>query len=377
MLPRKTTAWRTLICFLSSMAMATALAATPDLVVPSGKYTGYLISTLQPSQRMTGETQLAPDGTFDYEGANGVKFTGKVDLSNPAIITGSGMTSLPKMFGFLQFKYPDGTSQTPLNFRGHYFNGVFKGSYSSAHEQGLFYFVSAMTAPALDAAPQDGLGVFLMPPNDLVYPATGIAKQPLIVLPGNFSSNAEFAEEVSAVTLANTAEAELQRAGFDVVERGDFGSAVDTLRKAYSVGVVGPSVSELMQMGRLKKVKWVVILDMPVATKLNQPLAPQTPATVKAEQKSQTDKFIALLEVAGELGDTHLVDLWKLKVNYRVLDSGSGKQLHQGSVEDILLTMQTISKTLVSQEAKQRDVTYHMMMRRIVQMAVAQINGLR
>ena len=145
---------------------------------------------------MTGRNAISADGSFEYEGYNGVKVKGQLNFSNPRLITGSGIAMLPKAFGFLQMKYADGTINTPLTFRGRLVNGTLQGSYSSRYEQGLFHFMAANAQPAIKTKDADYLGVFLMPPDDIPYRQSTTAKPIVIVVPGDFQADAAFAQEV-------------------------------------------------------------------------------------------------------------------------------------------------------------------------------------
>ena len=100
------------------------------------------------------------------------------------------------------------------------------------------------------------------------------------------------------------------------------------------------------------------------------------PLRVAASSNNEVDKFLAILGVVTDLADQRTVDLWKLKVNYRIVDRDTAKTLLQGSVEDILLTTQTTSKTLGAYTVLRPDVSFHMMMRRVVQLAIVQMDDL-
>jgi hypothetical protein len=359
--------------------MKLLLVAFLSLLLPVGQaygqgvfpdeMTGYIISTLNPSEKIYGKARLQQDGSFSYTGNNGVTVSGQIDLNNPTKVTGTGATQLPRIL-FLQLKYADGTSSAKLSFKGALGDGVFKGTFSSVYEQGLYFFATPGNEKALQATAEFTLPV----PGDLNYSKALLPGPALIVLPGNFTADPEFADEVSAITTSGTTEQELQRAGFGVIESGRLSSAMPTLLKAYSSGNIDPETSDLMNIGALATTKWVVFLDIESAKKLNKAPPPQTRPSQPLSPNSNYGKFAAIVSVLGELGDKRVVDLWGIRAKYRILDRRTATLLHEGVVEDVLMTAQVTSKDLVSVTKHQRDVSFFNMMRRVVQLAVEDIS---
>jgi hypothetical protein len=129
-------------------APATPALATPDAaeaaltmsVGPTGSHPGYITSTLLPGTTLTGGLFLNPDGTFSYQGSNGVQLHGLMNTSNAASVSGTGIASMPKKLGFIPQRYPDGSVSTPVTLRGKIVKGMLQGQYATKFETGLFVF---------------------------------------------------------------------------------------------------------------------------------------------------------------------------------------------------------------------------------------------
>ncbi len=115
---------------------AAPMAATSSV----GSHPGFITSTLLPGVTLTGVMVLNGDGSFNYKGSNGAVLRGTFDMSNPNSITGTGMTILPKALGFVQQRYPDGTSSTAVTMRARIANGMLQGQYVDKFETGQFSF---------------------------------------------------------------------------------------------------------------------------------------------------------------------------------------------------------------------------------------------
>jgi uncharacterized caspase-like protein len=105
-----------------------------------GAHPGYITSTLQPGVSLQGAMVLNNDGSFFYRGSNGIVLRGTMNLSNPNNITGTGIAVMPKALGFLQTRYPDGSTSTPVTMRARVVNGMLEGQYVDKFETGLFLF---------------------------------------------------------------------------------------------------------------------------------------------------------------------------------------------------------------------------------------------
>ena len=125
-------------------ALATPDAADAALTMsvgPAGSHPGYITSTLLPGTTLTGGLFLnAADGTFSYQGSNGVQLRGLMNTANAANISGQGIASMPKKLGFIPQRYPDGSVSTPVTLRGKIVKGVLQGQYATKFETGLFVF---------------------------------------------------------------------------------------------------------------------------------------------------------------------------------------------------------------------------------------------
>ena len=159
-----------------------------------------------------------------------------------------------------------------------------------------------------------------------------------------------------------------------MLERSNFGDALAQLKAGYLRGKLEPEIARLLEIGKAKEVRWIVSLDLQSATKLTQPAPPSSAQQEPLDTKKDLDKFIAILSVIAEMTDKRTIDLWKLKLRYRVIDRSSAKVVHEGHVEDVLMTTQITTSTLGAYSVMPPDVSFNMMTRRVVQLAVAQLD---
>lgn len=107
---------------------------------PSGSHPGYITTTLLPGTTLTGGLFLNGDGSFSYQGSNGVQLHGLMNTSNADSISGTGTASMPKKLGIIPQRYPDGSISTPVTLRGKIVKGVLQGRYATKFETGVFVF---------------------------------------------------------------------------------------------------------------------------------------------------------------------------------------------------------------------------------------------
>jgi hypothetical protein len=107
---------------------------------PAGPFPGYITSSLQPGQTINGTISFTQGGAFEYQGSNGVRLTGRINLSNPDNVTGHGTTFLPKMLGLIQSTYPDGKSSARVTLHGRIVDQTVQGQFSDRYETGQFVF---------------------------------------------------------------------------------------------------------------------------------------------------------------------------------------------------------------------------------------------
>jgi len=107
---------------------------------PPGTFPGYITSSLNPGETINGYVMLMQNGSFQYQGDNGTRVVGMLNLSNPGNVTGVGTAFLPKLLGLLQMKYRDGSTSTQIQMRGQIVNQVLQGQFGDKFENGQFVF---------------------------------------------------------------------------------------------------------------------------------------------------------------------------------------------------------------------------------------------
>jgi serine/threonine protein kinase len=123
-----------------------SLAPAPPPAAPAlrgwqpGSFPGYITSSLQPGETISGTISLWQGGAFEYLGSNGVRLRGMLNLSTPSNVTGSGTTYLPRLLGLFQSKYPDGATSARVTIRGRVVGGVLQGQFADRYETGQFAF---------------------------------------------------------------------------------------------------------------------------------------------------------------------------------------------------------------------------------------------
>jgi len=105
-----------------------------------GPYPGYFTSSLAPGVIYKGSVTVNPDGSWDYAGTNGDRVHGRTDFSDLNNVHGAGTTKLGKQYGLIQNRYPDGSTSTEVQMRGHIANGVYEGQYVDKYQTGFFHF---------------------------------------------------------------------------------------------------------------------------------------------------------------------------------------------------------------------------------------------
>jgi hypothetical protein len=85
---------------------------------------------------------LSNDGAFEMRSANGNGVRGKLNLSDPNQVYGTGVAFLGKRLG-MPMKYPGGSTTAQVTLRGSISNGKFQGQYVEKSQTGQFLFTLA------------------------------------------------------------------------------------------------------------------------------------------------------------------------------------------------------------------------------------------
>jgi hypothetical protein len=106
----------------------------------TGTFGGYAATTLNPGTQLRGRMVLQSNGDFEYRGDNGVRVSGKMDLSRPESVTGTGTITQPRVLGVPLMRYPDGSTSTHMTLRGKIVNGQLQAQFTDPFEKGELVF---------------------------------------------------------------------------------------------------------------------------------------------------------------------------------------------------------------------------------------------
>jgi len=120
---------------------------TPTIEKVTGRFSGYITTSLMPGKKLHGVFDVRADGNFDYKGDNGTTITGTLNFPSPLRFAGAGVVQLPKILGFWQMKYPDGQSTSRVQFVGKLDAGVAEGTFSTSYDRGDIYFAGPALKP--------------------------------------------------------------------------------------------------------------------------------------------------------------------------------------------------------------------------------------
>ena len=124
---------------LPTPAAASAADAAPRSAGRErGPFPAYITSSLIPGTPIPGKLTIHADSSFDYESSNGNRMRGTLLLTDPANVSGTAMSSLPRGFGRAQRRFPDGTTSTAVQLQGRVGDGKFQGTYRTKFETGEF-----------------------------------------------------------------------------------------------------------------------------------------------------------------------------------------------------------------------------------------------
>lgn len=221
----------------------------------------------------------------------------------------------------------------------------------------------------------EGKAASIAPPEDIIYASARQKLPTVLVIDGSEGKlQARMAQEISSGLAANQAEEELKRAGFDVVERSKLSEMLPSLKAGFLAGDAGTGAA--LKIGKLKDVRYIVMIDVESAT-----LVAATPEVKKSltgmqrsENRSRSDTIFAVLSVIAEsTGEIEKAEAWRVRMQWRIVDRTTARVVKQGTVEDAILTSKKISRVLGSETVSPYTVTGTDMSRRVVQLAVAQI----
>jgi len=211
----------------------------------------------------------------------------------------------------------------------------------------------------------------------VVYRNQAVRGVPLIVLPGQMkSAAATFAQKVGPNNIADWAELELGRAGFPVLERNNLGPMIQEIELAYNLGDASRA-KKLFQLGKFKTTKYIAKFDI-----------------LRAEPVAQAQSGFdgrAIGGLIGALGNSRGADIadgvigtvhqgeaaqvWLVGLRYTVFDANTTEQVGTGYFEDKMEIGSSHGSFMGVSQGQSGGQTLDGMTQRLVQMAVAEIDG--
>jgi hypothetical protein len=197
----------------------------------------------------------------------------------------------------------------------------------------------------------------------------------VIVLPGEIkSANATFTQKVTTNNIADFAEIELEKASFQVLERGQLGPMLQEIQLAFGLG--DPAAMKKFQKGKFKSTKWFIKFDIlkaePVAA-VQQGFS-GAPIGAIAGALIGGNAGYATAVGAGSVESKESAGVWLIGLRYKIMDASTTEQKASGYFEDKMEIGAKSSSFLGVSQGQQNVMTLDGLAQRLVQMAVADID---
>jgi hypothetical protein len=200
----------------------------------------------------------------------------------------------------------------------------------------------------------------------------------IIVLPGEIkSSNASFAQRITANNIADFGELELTRANFIVLERSKLGPMLNEVELAYNMGDAAQA-RRLFQKGRLASTRWIVEFDILKA----EPVASAGGGFTGNAVASLLNIFgggskaaQAGSVAANSVHTDQEAQVWNVGLRYKILDAATTEQVANGYFEDKMEAGATGTSVLGMDNHATGQLTLDSLVQRLVQKSVAEIDA--
>ncbi len=209
----------------------------------------------------------------------------------------------------------------------------------------------------------------------IAYANAGTPGPLVIVLPGEIkSANATFTQKITSNNIADFAEIELEKAGFQVLERGQLGPMLNEIQLAFGMG--DPQAMKKFQKGKFKSTKWFLKFDI---------LKAEPAAAAQQSFSGAPIGAIAGALIGGNAGYATSVGassvssgeaaaVWIIGLRYKVMDANTTEQKASGYFEDKMQIGAKSSSFLGVSQGQQNVQTLDMLAQRLVQMAVSDLD---
>jgi hypothetical protein len=197
----------------------------------------------------------------------------------------------------------------------------------------------------------------------------------IIVLPGDIkSANATFTQKITTNNIADFGEIELERAGFQVLERSNLGDMLKEIQLAFGLG--DPQAMKKFQKGKFKSTKWFVKFDILKA----EPVASVQQGFDGSALGAITGSLIggrsgsAVAAGAGSIQTSEGAGVWIVGLRYKVMDANTSEQKANGYFEEKMEIGAKSTSFLGVSQSQQNVMTLDGLAQRLVQTAVADID---
>lgn len=210
----------------------------------------------------------------------------------------------------------------------------------------------------------------------IVYANAATPGPMIVVLPGDIkSSNATFTQKITSNNIADFAEIELQKAGFQVLERSGLGDMLKEIQLAFGMG--DPEAMKKFRKGKFKSTKWFVKFDILKA----EPVAAVQKGFDGAALGAIAGSLIggstgsAVHAGASSVQTSEAAGVWLVGLRYKIMDAETTEQKANGYFEEKMEIGGKSTSVLGVSQSQQNVQTLDGLAQRLVQTAVCDIDG--
>lgn len=210
----------------------------------------------------------------------------------------------------------------------------------------------------------------------VVYQNAGTPGPLIVVLPGEIkSANATYTQKITANNIADFAEIELERAGFQVLERSNLGEMLKEIQLAFGLGDM--DAMKKFRKGKFKSTKWFIKFDIlkaePVAAVQKGFSGAPLGAIAGALIGGNTGYAVAAGSASVSSGES--AGIWIVGLRYKVMDANTSEQKASAYFEEKMEIGAKGGSVLGFSQSQQNIVTLDTLSQRLVQVAVADIDA--
>jgi len=215
--------------------------------------------------------------------------------------------------------------------------------------------------------------------KEIVYRFADRKGPSLVVLPGSIkSANATFTQKFTTNNIADFGEIELNRANFQVLERGDLGPLLDEIALAANMG--DAEGLKKFKRGKFRSTRWFVRFDILKAEPVGEAKSAfdgKALGSVIQALAGNSQGGQAAGTVFSSVESAEEARVWVVGLRYKVVDAATTEQVAGGYLEDKMEIGGKASSFMGISQAESGGVTLDSMVHRLVQQAVARIDTMK